>query len=135
MIDDGATLQLGIGSVPDAVLASVLNHRDLSIWSEMFSDGVLALELAGALSEERPIVSSFIFGSGELYRWVDCNPRVRLLRLSARMIQQPSSADQMTSVNAALQVDLYGQANASRVRGRSFPASAVRPTSSSAIRN
>ena len=121
MIDDGATLQLGIGSVPDAVLASVLNHRDLSIWSEMFSDGVLALELAGALSEERPIVSSFIFGSGELYRWVDCNPRVRLLR--TERTNDPATIErrpQMTSVNAALQVDLYGQANASRVRGKIF---------------
>ncbi len=121
MIDDGATLQLGIGSVPDAVLASLLNHQELSVWSEMFSDGVLALERAGAMSQERPIVSSFVFGSAELYQWVDLNPRVRLLRTETT--NDPATIERrplMTSVNAALQVDLFGQANASRVRGRIF---------------
>ncbi len=121
MILDGSTLQLGIGSVPDAVLASVKEHRELSIWSEMFSDGVLALERSGALSQERPIVSSFIFGSEELYRWVDENSRVRLLR--TERTNEPGTIErlpQMTSVNAALQVDLFGQANASRVKGQIF---------------
>jgi acyl-CoA hydrolase len=99
----------------------VKEHRELSVWSEMFSDGVLALERAGALSQERPIVSSFIFGSEELYRWVDENSRVRLLR--TERTNEPGTIErlpQMTSVNAALQVDLFGQANASRVKGQIF---------------
>jgi acyl-CoA hydrolase len=118
MIDDHATLQMGIGAVPDSVLHALKGHRGLTVWSEMFSDGVLALEQAGALSRSRPIVSSFIFGSEELYAWVDGNPRVRLLRTEktndpALIARHP----RMTSVNSALQVDLYGQANASTVRG------------------
>ncbi len=121
MIDDGSTMQLGIGSVPDAVLDSLRGHRDLTVWSEMISDGVHALERSGALSKLRPIVSSFIFGSEDLYAWVDGNPRIRLLRTEktndpALIARHP----RMTSVNGALQVDLFGQANASTVKGRIY---------------
>lgn len=121
MIDDASTLQLGIGAVPDAVLESLRGHRGMSVWSEMISDGVLALEQAGALTRHRPVVTSFIFGSQELYDWVDHNVRVRMLRTEktndpALIARHPN----MTSVNAALQVDLFGQANASTVRNRIY---------------
>lgn len=118
-VPDGATLQAGIGAIPDAALAALTGRRDLRVWTEMISDGVLALEQAGALDPERPVCTSFLFGSAELYAWVDDNPRVRMVRTEkandpARIAQQPS----MVSINSALQVDLFDQANASRVRGR-----------------
>jgi acyl-CoA hydrolase len=118
LVPEGATLQLGIGAVPDAVLAALTGRRGLSVWSEMFSDGVLGLSRTGALDPEVPVTASFVFGSGELYSWVDRNPKVRLLRTEktndpALIARQRS----LVSVNGALQVDLFAQANASRVHG------------------
>lgn len=120
-IGDGSTLQMGIGAVPDAVLSSLTNRKDLRIWTEMFSDGVLALEKLGALDRYEPISASFLFGSKELYEWVDDNSRVRMVRTEkandpAIISRRPA----MTSVNSALQVDLYGQANASRIKGKIY---------------
>jgi acyl-CoA hydrolase len=118
LVPDGATLQLGIGAVPDAVLAVLGDRHGLTVWSEMFSDGVLALHKAGALDSGRPITASFAFGSTELYDWMDRNPAIAMLRTEvtndpARIAQR----SQMTSINTALQVDLFSQANASRVHG------------------
>ncbi|MFG2090538.1 MULTISPECIES: acetyl-CoA hydrolase/transferase family protein [unclassified Spirillospora] len=118
LVPEAATLQLGIGGIPDAVLASLLDRRGLGVWSEMFSDGVLALEKAGALDTATPITSSFAFGSRELYDWADRNERVRMLR--TEKTNDPgliARRPRLVSVNSALQVDLYAQANASRVRG------------------
>jgi acyl-CoA hydrolase len=120
-IGDGATLQAGIGEVPDATIAGVLERRGLRIWTEMFSDGVLTLEEAGALDRGTPLRTSFVFGSQELYDWVDDNPRVRMLRTErtnapAEIARQPA----MTSINTALQVDLFDQANASRIGARIY---------------
>ena len=120
-VADGSTMQLGIGAVPDAVLSGLTHRRGLRVWSEMFSDGVLELERAGALDTDAPLVSSFLFGSPELYSWVDRNPRVRMLRTETT--NEPSLIAKqplMTSVNTALQVDLDAQANASRVRGEIY---------------
>jgi hypothetical protein len=64
LVPDGATLQLGIAAVPDAVLAALCGRRGLGLWSEMFSDGVLALHKAGALDPGQQITASFAFGSG-----------------------------------------------------------------------
>jgi acyl-CoA hydrolase len=119
LIRDGATLQAGIGAVPDAVLAGLHRRRGLSVWSEMFSDGVLGLAKAGALDPDVPVTGSFAFGSPDLYTWLDRNPDVRMLRTEtvndpARIARRPN----MTSVNGALQVDLFAQANASWVNGR-----------------
>jgi hypothetical protein len=79
-VPERATLQLGIGAVPDAVLAALHRRRGLAVWSEMFSDGVLALEKAGALDPSAPITASFMFGGQELYDWADRNERIRMLR-------------------------------------------------------
>ncbi len=118
LVADGATLQLGIGGIPDATLAALTGRRGLAVWSEMFSDGVLALDRAGALDPAELVTASFVFGSAELYRWVDRNPRVRLLR--TEKTNDPAviaRQRRLVSVNSALEVDLYAQANASRVRG------------------
>lgn len=117
----GSTMQLGIGAVPDAVLASLTHHRGLRVWTEMFSDGVLPLHHNGCFDEDIPLVASFLFGSQRLYEWVDRNRRVRMVRTErANDPGQIAKQPQMTSVNAALQVDLFGQANASRINGRIF---------------
>ena len=118
---DGSTLQLGIGGVPDAVLRRLTERRGLRIWSEMFSDGALALEHEGALDPQIPLTASFLFGSRDLYDFVHLNHRVRMLRTETtndpgRIARQR----QMTSVNSALQVDLFDQANASRMKGRIY---------------
>jgi acyl-CoA hydrolase len=118
LVPEAATLQLGIGAVPDAVLAALTGRRGLAVWSEMFSDGVLALEHAGALDPDIPITASFAFGSAELRKWADRNPRVRMLR--TEKTNDPgliARRPRMVSLNGALQVDLFGQANAARVHG------------------
>lgn len=121
LVPDGATLQLGIGHIPDAVLHQLLGRTGLRIWTEVFSDGVLELHRQAALEASQPVVASFLFGSAELYQWADGNPTVRMYRTEtvnnpARIARHPA----MTSINTALQVDLYDQANASYVRERIY---------------
>jgi len=118
-VADGATLQAGIGAVPDATLRGLTGRTGLRVWTEMFSDSVLALDRAGALDRAVPITASFLFGSPELLAWVDRNERIVMRRTEvtnspARIAQNP----RMVSVNTALQVDLFGQVNASRIRAR-----------------
>jgi len=118
-VSDGATVQAGIGAVPDATMHGLVGRRGLRIWTEMFSDSVLALERAGALDRSVPITASFLFGSPELMAWVDGNTRVEMRRTEvtnspALIARNPA----MTSVNTALQVDLFAQANASRINTR-----------------
>lgn len=121
IVGDGSTLQLGIGAIPDAVLAALTHRKGLALWSEMFSDGVLTLERKGATDQSRPIVASFLFGSPELYSWVDKNPRVRLFRTEVTNDPvQIAQHHQMTAINTAIQVDLFAQANANHVRGRIY---------------
>lgn len=120
-VHDGATLQAGIGAVPDATLAGLRDRRGLRVWTEMFSDSVLELERVGALDQTRPITTSFLFGSPELYAWVDGNPRVQMARTETTNDPARIAANTaMTSVNTALQVDLFGQANASRIGAKIY---------------
>lgn len=118
---DGATLQAGIGGIPDAVLGRLEDRRGLRIWSEMFSDGVLHLLRTGAMDRSAPIVASFCFGSAELYRFLDDNEDVVMLRTET--VNDPGTIARqrlMVSVNSALEVDLFAQANAHRVRGQTY---------------
>jgi acyl-CoA hydrolase len=119
LVEDGATLQLGIGAIPDAVAVHLRSRRDLRVWSEMVSDGTLSLERSGALDSDLPLAATFVSGSHDLYRWVDCNPRIRMRRTEvindpARVAAHPG----MVSINTAMQVDLFAQANAMFVRRR-----------------
>jgi len=121
LVPDGATLQMGIGAVPDAVLDALRTRHGLRIWSEMISDGVLELDRGGALDPDADIVSSFVFGSPELYEWLDGNTRVRMLRTERTNDPAQISRNRaMTSINTALQVDLFGQVNASRLHNRIY---------------
>jgi len=121
LVPDGATLQMGIGAIPDAALRGLSDRRGLRIWSEMFSDGVLDLDQEGCLDVDVPLVASFLFGSPELYSWVDRNPRVRIKRTEKTNDPRAIAKNpQLVSVNSALQVDLFAQANASRINGRIY---------------
>ncbi|MGB0098703.1 MAG: acetyl-CoA hydrolase/transferase C-terminal domain-containing protein, partial [Nocardioides sp.] len=118
-VADGSTLQAGIGAVPDATLRGLTSRSGLRVWTEMFSDSVLALEKVGALDRSVPITASFLFGSPELLAWVDGNERVEMRRTEVTNSPALIARNQrMVSVNTALQVDLFGQANASRINAR-----------------
>lgn len=120
LVPNGATLQLGIGAIPDAALAAMYSHRELSVWSEMISDGVMHLAQHGVLAD-RDLTTSFAAGSAEFYDWLGDNTRVLMCRTErandpAVIAQQQT----MTSINAALQVDLFAQANASYAHGHIY---------------
>ena len=136
LVADRSTLQLGIGGVPDATLASLTGRRHLRLWTEMLCDGVLRLDQAGAAGPRRParrVVPVRL--PGAVSAWAHDNPRLRMLRTEltndpGRIAQQPL----MTSVNSALQIDLYAQANASWVRGRIYSGFGGRSRTSSSER-
>ena len=114
--EDGATLQMGIGAIPDAVLKYLGNHKDLGIHSEMFSDGLVDLVASGVVNGTRKkirpekIVSGFVMGSKKVYDFIDDNPQVELLDIAyindPRVILQNPK---VTAINSAIEVDLSGQ--------------------------
>lgn len=116
LIPDGATMQLGIGAIPDAVLKYLHHKKDLGVHSELFSDGVIDLVNAGVLTNARKtlnpgkIVAGFILGTRRLYDWVDDNPLIELHR--TEYINDPfviAQNERMVAINSALEVDLTGQ--------------------------
>jgi len=116
LIEDGATLQAGIGSIPDAVLASLTNHKELGIHTEMFSDGILQLVEKGVITNQHKkkyrgrIATGFLLGSRKLYDFVDDNPSVVMLNIDyvndASIIK---TNPKMTAINSAIEVDITGQ--------------------------
>ena len=127
LIPDGATLQLGIGAIPDAVLLFLNDKKDLGIHSEMFSDGVVHLARQGVITNARKtlnrgkFVCTFLMGSRVLYDFVDKNPAVELAPVD--YVNDPfviAQHDDMISINSALQVDLMGQVNAEMIGARQF---------------
>ncbi len=116
LIPDGATMQLGIGAIPDAVLKYLYHKKDLGIHSELFSDGVIGLVEAGILTNSRKtlhngkIVAGFIIGTHRLYDWVDDNPLIELH--PTEYVNDPvviAQNDRMVALNSAIEVDLTGQ--------------------------
>ncbi len=110
---------MGIGQIPTVAATMMSRLRNLRVWSEMISDGVLTLHRAGALDPDHPVTSSFLIGSPDLYGWANRNDGLRMRRTET--VNDPSRiAEQraMLSVNAAMQVDLFAQANASFVDNR-----------------
>ena len=116
LIPDGATMQLGIGSIPDAVLKFLMDKRDLGIHTELFSDGVIDLVNAGVLTNARKtlhpgkIVAGFILGTQKLYDWVNDNPMVEMH--PTEYVNDPfiiAQNEKMVAVNSAIEVDLTGQ--------------------------
>ncbi len=116
LIEDGATLQLGIGAIPDAILQELTDRHDLGIHSEMFSDGVLGLVERGVITgahktlDRGKMVASFIIGSRRLMDFLDDNPMVELRSLSyTNDIEVIRQFAHMVAINSALEVDLTGQ--------------------------
>lgn len=116
LIEDGATLQLGIGSIPDAVLHFIGDRRDLGIHTEMFSDGVIDLVEKGVITNAKKslhrgkIIASFVLGSRRLYDFIDNNPMVEFH--PTEYTNDPfliAQNDNMVAINSALEVDLTGQ--------------------------
>ncbi|NLX13381.1 MAG: GNAT family N-acetyltransferase [Phycisphaerales bacterium] len=116
LVPDGATLQLGIGRMPDAVLAHLTDKHDLGIHTEMFSDGVMNLARRGVITGRKKtmhpgkIVGSFAAGSRELFEYLDNNPLFEMQ--PSEYTNHPlviSQHDNMVAINAALEVDLTGQ--------------------------
>lgn len=127
LVPDGATLQLGIGTVPDAVLAALKDHRHLGVHTEMFGDGVVKLVERGVIdgSEKTTnrglIVSAFVVGSSHLYDFVDDNPAVQLRPVDyTNNVDVISSHDRMVAINSALSVDLTGQVVADSIGPRFY---------------
>lgn len=127
LISDGDTLQVGIGSIPDAVLGSLHDRKNLGVHTEMFSDGMVDLYNSGAITndckniDKGKIVSSFIMGTEKVFDFVDDNPEVLMLPVDytndPRVI---SKNDNFVSINACLEVDLYGQVNSDTLFGNTY---------------
>ncbi|HPF38345.1 MAG TPA: GNAT family N-acetyltransferase [Phycisphaerae bacterium] len=116
LIEDGATLQLGIGTIPDAVLHNLDGFSDLGIHTEMFSDGVIPLIEKGVITNNRKtfhrgkIISSFVLGSRKLYDFINNNPLIEFR--PTEYVNDPfniAQNEKMISINAAIEVDLTGQ--------------------------
>lgn len=116
LIEDGSTLQMGIGSIPDAVLSSLTNHKNLGIHTEMWSDGALKLIQSGAVNNSMKsvhrgkTVSSFIVGGKDVHNFINDNPSV--IQLEADYVNNPSIIKRNPSVcaiNSAVEIDLTGQ--------------------------
>jgi acetyl-CoA hydrolase len=116
LIEDGSTMQMGIGAIPDAVLHYLHGKRDLGVHTELFSDGVMDLVQAGVITNEKKtlhqgkIIAGFILGSRKLYSFVDDNPIVELH--PTEYVNDPfviAQNDKMVSINSAIEVDLTGQ--------------------------
>ena len=119
--ENGGTVQLGIGQIPTIAAGQMSDRSNMGVWSEMLGDGILDLERSGALDPDRLIQTSFLVGSAKLYEWAYANPRLKMVRTEvindpARIAANPT----MLSVNAAMQIDLFAQANASYVAGRIY---------------
>jgi acyl-CoA hydrolase len=116
LIEDGATLQMGIGSIPDQVLKNLTSHQNLGIHTEMFSDGIIPLVESGVINNSKKklnigkSVTSFITGTRKLYDFVNDNPAIRVMDIGyvndTSIIRQNPK---VTAINSAIEIDLTGQ--------------------------
>ena len=127
LVRDGACLQMGIGSLPNALAAQLGGHKDLGIHTEMFADGVLGLIKSGVITgrnkkiDQGKIVASFLLGSSEVYSFIDRNPDVLMREIG--YVNDPwkiSRNPRVTSINSATEVDLTGQVCADSIGTRIF---------------
>lgn len=127
LIEDGATLQMGIGAIPDAALKALRGHKDLGVHTEMFSDGLVDLYESGAISNRLKkrmpgkIVSSFALGSRKTYDFIDNNPLVMMMDAAytndSHIIRQNPK---VVAINSAIEVDLTGQVCADSIGSRIY---------------
>ncbi|MEI7733555.1 MAG: acetyl-CoA hydrolase/transferase C-terminal domain-containing protein [Verrucomicrobiota bacterium] len=127
LVEDGATLQMGIGAIPNAVLGQLTNHKNLGIHTEMFADGVLELVEKGVVNgmekniDRGRIVSTFLMGSKKVYDFIHDNPGVRMMDVGyTNNIDIIKRNPKVTSINSAVEVDLTGQVCADSIGTRHF---------------
>ncbi len=125
LIEDGATLQMGIGTIPDAVLGALGQHRDLGVHTEMFADGVLRLVETGVITGRRKavhpgkLVAGFVIGSRRVYDFLDDNPQVAMLDIG--YVNDPNVIrrnPKVVAINSAIEIDLTGQVCADSIGTR-----------------
>lgn len=116
LVEDGATLQMGIGSIPNAVLSCLHHHKDLGVHTEMFSDGVIDLVQRGCITNARKnirpgkIISSFAMGSRKLFQFINNNPSVDMMDISfVNKVENIVRNPKVTAINSCIEVDLTGQ--------------------------
>ncbi|XP_024936192.1 uncharacterized protein LOC107263060 isoform X2 [Cephus cinctus] len=116
LIEDGATLQMGIGNIPDAILCALGNHKNLGVHTEIFSDGMLDLVEKGCITNKKKIkhrgraVSTMVLGTKKLYDYVHNNPFVEMLGIN--YVNDPrviAMQPRMTAVNSCIEMDITGQ--------------------------
>lgn len=127
LVPDGATLQMGIGGIPDAVLRQLTGHKHLGVHTEMFSDGIISLVEAGVIDGEMKslhqgkIIAGFMLGTKKLYDFVHDNPVFEMH--PTEYVNDPfviASNDRMVSINSAIEVDLTGQVCADSIGTRFY---------------
>lgn len=127
LINDGDTLQLGIGAIPFAVLNFLKQKKDLGIYSEMVSDGIVNLIQAGVITNKKKnlhpnkVIATFLLGTKKLYEYADNNPAIELHPVD--YVNNPiviAQNDNMISINSVIQVDLMGQVNAEYINSKQF---------------
>ncbi len=116
LIEDGACLQMGIGGIPNAVLAQLGNHKNLGVHTEMFADGILPLVESGVVNnsmkqiDKGKMVATFLMGSKKLYDFIDDNPMVAMMDVyHTNSVEMIRKNDKVTAINSALAVDITGQ--------------------------
>ena len=126
LIEDGSCLQLGMGSIPDAVLYSLEDKKDLGVFAELFSDGIMHLYKKGVVTNKytaKPGVmcAALLNGSRELYAWSDHNPNVEFYPIDyMNDVVNIAKNDKMVSINGCASVDLYGQVAAEFINGKQY---------------
>jgi len=127
LVEDGSTLQLGIGGIPNAVAAELMSKKDLGIHTEMFTDGMVDLYEAGVVTNKKKtlmpgkMVATFALGTKKLYEFIDDNPAVQILR--GKWVNDPYIIGQnhkMVSINTTLEIDLSGQCCSESIGLRQF---------------
>lgn len=127
LVEDGATLQMGIGGIPNAVMSALTNHKDLGVHTEMFSDGLIDLVEKGAVTGKfkrvhpGKVVATFVVGSQRVFDFLDDNPLVAMLDAAyvndtAVIRRNP----RVTAINSAIEVDLTGQVCADSIGTRLY---------------
>ena len=116
LVDDGATLQMGIGAIPNAVLTMLGNHKDLGVHSEMFADGILPLVDKGVVNgrnkkiDKGKLVATFLMGSKKLYDFINDNPGVAMQDVKyTNRVAVIAKNPKVTAINSAIQIDITGQ--------------------------
>ena len=127
LVEDGATIQMGIGAIPNAVLLALTDHKDLGVHTEMFSDGLIPLLESGVVNGKKKkihpkkVVASFVMGTRKLYDFIDDNPEIAMLDVA--YVNDPAVIrrnPKVTAINSAIEVDLTGQVCADSIGSRMY---------------